>query len=106
MDMHTAPVAPAGGGMIQSMKRMMGSMTCMKISGYFDADYANAIIAHHKGALDTAQMEVAQGKNEKIKAFYHQAVFHHPGIYCKPRRYMISPTHHLKETVRRFLCMQ
>ena len=68
MDMDTAAIAPAGGGIMQSMKGMMGSMASMQMSGDFDVDYANAMIAHHQGALDMAQMEVAQGKDEKMKA--------------------------------------
>jgi uncharacterized protein (DUF305 family) len=55
-------------GLMQSMSSSMAAMKKMQMSGDFDADYANTMIAHHQGALDMAQVELSQGREEKVKA--------------------------------------
>lgn len=58
----------ADNGLMGSMNGMMNRMQSMKMSGDFDTDWANMMIEHHQGAIDMAQVEVSQGKNEKLKA--------------------------------------
>jgi uncharacterized protein (DUF305 family) len=54
-------------GLMGSMNTMMGKMTNMKMTGDFDADFANMMIEHHQGAIDMAHMEISKGTDEKIK---------------------------------------
>lgn len=57
-----------GGGMMGPMQSTMSKMQSMNMTGDFDVDFANMMIEHHQGGIDMAQMEVSQGKNEKLKA--------------------------------------
>lgn len=57
-----------GNGLMQPMDDMMAKMQSMKMTGDFDIDFANMMIEHHQGALDMAQAEVSNGKDEKMKA--------------------------------------
>ena len=54
--------------LMSSMNTMMDKITNMRMTGDFDADFANMMIEHHQGAIDMAQMEISKGANEKIKA--------------------------------------
>lgn len=55
-------------GMMGAMNNMMDKMNSMKMSGDFDIDFANMLIEHHQGAIDMAQVELSQGKDEKMKS--------------------------------------
>lgn len=57
-----------GSGMMAPMQSTMSKMQSMNMTGDFDIDFANMMIEHHQGGIDMAQMEVAQGKDEKMKA--------------------------------------
>jgi uncharacterized protein (DUF305 family) len=50
------------------MNSMMNKMHSMKMTGDFDLDWANMMIEHHQGGIDMAQVELSQGKDEKMKA--------------------------------------
>ena len=53
---------------MKAMDDMMGKMQLMKMTGDFDVDFANMMVEHHQGALDMAQVETSQGKDETMKA--------------------------------------
>lgn len=50
------------------MNSMMNKMHSMKMTGDFDVDWANMMIEHHQGGIDMAQVELSQGKDEKMKS--------------------------------------
>lgn len=55
-------------GMMSFMTSTMDRMKNMKMTGDFDIDFANMMIEHHQGAIDMAQTEISQGKDEKMKS--------------------------------------
>lgn len=67
-DTATGNTNSPGTDMMGSMNGMMEKMHGMKMSGDFDADWANMMIEHHQGAIDMAQAELSQGKDEKMKS--------------------------------------
>ena len=62
------------GDMKQSMMMGMDSMQKMQMSGDTDKDFAMMMKIHHQGALDMAQMELAQGKSPEMKAMAKQII--------------------------------
>lgn len=61
-------------GLMPGMSSMMAGMKSMQMTGDFDADYANAMIMHHQGALDMAQVAVSEGQDAKIKSMAQQII--------------------------------
>src|SRR5215203_5896424 len=55
-------------GMMSAMQPGMQKMQGMNMTGDFDVDFANVMVEHHQGAIDMAEMEIAQGKDEKMKS--------------------------------------
>ena len=55
-------------GMMSSMQSSMQKMQGMTMTGDFDVDFANMMIEHHQGGIDMAEMEISQGKDEKMKS--------------------------------------
>ena len=43
-------------------------MESMKMTGDTDRDFAAIMKAHHRGAIDMAQMELQSGKDAKMRA--------------------------------------
>ena len=66
--MNTGEMKKMDNGLMSSMNAMMDQMGSMKMSGDFDLDFANLMIAHHQGAIDMSKIEVEKGADEKIKA--------------------------------------
>ncbi len=64
----TQDTAQSGNGLMKSMNDMMDKMHSMQMSGDFDVDFANMMVEHHQGALDMAQVEASQGKDETMKS--------------------------------------
>lgn len=60
--------AAGSSDMKQSMMAGMDNMQKMPMSGDTDKDFAMMMKIHHQGALDMAQMELAQGKSAEMKA--------------------------------------
>lgn len=60
--------ATTGTDLMSVMNSMMNKMHSMKMTGDFDLDWANMMIEHHQGGIDMAQVELSQGKDEKMKA--------------------------------------
>lgn len=58
----------SGNDLMKSMDDGMAKMQSMQMSGDFDIDFANMMIEHHQGALDMSQVELSQGKDEKMKS--------------------------------------
>lgn len=61
-------------GMMSSMDGMHSMMKDMKMTGDFDYDFANMMMAHHQGAIDMAQMEISKGSNAETKAIAENIV--------------------------------
>lgn len=57
----------SGEGLMTSMNAMMDKMASMTMSGDFDIDFANMMIAHHQGAIDMSEQEFKSGKDDGIK---------------------------------------
>lgn len=55
-------------GLMKPMNEMMDKMHSMQMTGDFDIDFANTMVEHHQSALDMAQVELSQGKDETMKA--------------------------------------
>lgn len=51
----------------QMMTKMESDMNAVKMTGDFDADFANMMIPHHQSAVDMAEKYLPKGKDEKIK---------------------------------------
>ena len=64
----TQDTTKSGEGLMKSMNDMMDKMHSMQMTGDFDVDFANMMVAHHQGALDMAQIEASQGKDETMKS--------------------------------------
>ena len=67
------------GGM-PSMGDMQGAMTRMQqgmdlpSSGNVDVDFARMMIPHHQGAIDMAKVELAQGKDPKLRKLAEEII--------------------------------
>lgn len=59
---------PSSADLMKPMNDMMGRMQSMQMTGDFDVDFASMMIEHHQGGIDMAQIEVANGKNDQLKA--------------------------------------
>ena len=57
----------AGKSMMSMMQSMMDNMKAIPSTGNPDNDFASLMKAHHMGAIEMAQMEVAQGTDPQIK---------------------------------------
>ncbi len=58
----------------ETMKRMMDEMHHIKPTGNNDVDFAAMMIEHHKGAVEMAKVEIAQGNNSEMKAFAQKVI--------------------------------
>lgn len=54
-------------GFMASMNSIMDEMKNIKMTGDFDIDFANMMVAHHQAAIDMSKKEVSTGKDGKIK---------------------------------------
>jgi uncharacterized protein (DUF305 family) len=52
---------------MMTMDTMMKSMDAMKTTGNADADFLIMMIPHHQSAIDMAQVELKQGKDEETR---------------------------------------
>ena len=64
----THDTATSGTGLMKPMNDMMTKMHSVQMTGDFDVDWANLMAEHHQSAIDMAQVELSQGKDEKMKA--------------------------------------
>ena len=53
--------------LMASMNDMMGKMSTMKMKGNTDHDFAHMMLAHHKGAVAMADIELRDGKDATMK---------------------------------------
>ncbi len=65
MNMDTSGMASKS--MMSMMNSMMDNMKTMQSSGNPDNDFASMMKAHHLGAIEMAQMEVAKGTDAQMK---------------------------------------
>ena len=63
----TQDTSMQGGDLMKPMNDMMSKMHSMQMTGDFDIDFANMMAEHHQSALDMAQVEISQGKDETMK---------------------------------------
>ncbi len=70
----TADTAQGGASLMKASGSMMDKMHAKAPSGDFDIDYANMMIEHHQGAIDLSQVELSQGKDEKLKSIAQQII--------------------------------
>src|SRR5687767_6506614 len=56
-----------GKSMMSMMQSMMDNMKAIQSTGNPDNDFASMMKAHHMGAIEMAQMEVAKGSDPQIK---------------------------------------
>lgn len=67
-DTHSGNAQAASGkSMMQMMQESMDQMKAVKSTGNPDNDFAALMKIHHMGALEMAQVEVAQGNDQQIK---------------------------------------
>jgi uncharacterized protein (DUF305 family) len=66
-EMPTDTSGMAGKSMMSAMQNMMDNMKTMQSSGNPDNDFASMMKAHHIGAIEMAQMEVAKGTDAQVK---------------------------------------
>lgn len=67
--MHSTMPGMAGHhDMHGSMKGMMKDMESMKSTGDTDKDFASMMKMHHQGAINMAEMELKNGKDEKMRS--------------------------------------
>lgn len=64
----TQDTAQSGGDLMKPMNDMMDKMHLMQMTGDFDVDFASMMVEHHQGALDMAQVEASQGRDETMKS--------------------------------------
>lgn len=72
MNMDTAGMG--GKTMMTMMSGMMDGMKGMQSSGNPDNDFAAMMKAHHLGAIEMAQMEVAKGSDAQMKAMAQKMI--------------------------------
>jgi uncharacterized protein (DUF305 family) len=65
--MQAAPGSSGSMAMKQSMSGMMKDMHDMPMTGDSDHDFAAMMKAHHQGAIDMAQAELASGKDPTLR---------------------------------------
>jgi uncharacterized protein (DUF305 family) len=58
----------------RSMDHMMEAMHGMKFTGNNDIDFASMMIEHHRGAIDMANIELANGHDPDLKSFARQVI--------------------------------
>ena len=63
----------AGGDMHGAMTQMQQSMD-LPSSGNVDVDFARMMIPHHQGAIDMAKVELAQGKDPKLRKLAEEII--------------------------------
>lgn len=66
-DMPADTSGMSGKTMMSMMEGMMNNMMAIQSSNSPDNDFASMMKAHHMGAIDMAQMEVARGTDPQIK---------------------------------------
>ncbi len=67
MDKKDSMHGMGSGRMHGSMMKMMKDMESMKMSGDTDKDFAMMMKMHHQGAIDMAEIELKNGKDEKLQ---------------------------------------
>ena len=66
----------AGKSMMSMMQSMMDNMKAIPSTGNPDNDFASLMKAHHIGAIEMAQMEVAEGTDPQIKQMAQKMIDH------------------------------
>ncbi|HEY0091577.1 MAG TPA: DUF305 domain-containing protein [Flavobacterium sp.] len=61
------PEPPAENIFKASMNLMISALSSMELTEDFDVDYLKILVVLRQGAIELAKMEMAQGKNEKLK---------------------------------------
>lgn len=72
--MNSDTAGMAGKSMMSSMTNMMNAMKGMQSSGNPDNDFAAMMKAHHLGAIEMAQLQLAQGSDERLRTLAQKMV--------------------------------
>ncbi len=67
MPMPTPGAAPDAGSMMSAMDTMSRDMAAVPMTGDADRDFAGMMVPHHRGAIDMARYELAQGKDPAMR---------------------------------------
>lgn len=86
----THDTAASHADLMKPMNDMMGKMQSMQMTGDFDIDFANMMVEHHQGAIDMAQVEVSNGKDEKMKVKAQEIITKQKGEQQKLRDFVSS----------------
>jgi uncharacterized protein (DUF305 family) len=62
-----APAPRDPGAMMQSMDKMNKNMAAAPMTGDVDHDFVAMMIPHHQGAIDMAKVELAGGKDPRLR---------------------------------------
>ena len=65
--MDDAAMKNMDNAMMASMMTSMQKMNAVKMTGDFDAEYAEMMIPHHQGAIDMANLQLSKGTDEVLK---------------------------------------
>jgi uncharacterized protein (DUF305 family) len=72
--MATTSSGDAHHKMHQAMDGMHKDMMGMKSKGDVDQDFVSMMIRHHQGAIEMAQVELAEGKDPRAKEFARKII--------------------------------
>lgn len=67
MPMQQSSNDPATRAFQDANRRNMQTMMAMPMTGNADRDFATAMMHHHQGAIDMAQVELQYGKDAELK---------------------------------------
>jgi uncharacterized protein (DUF305 family) len=68
-EMMSGNAASAMQLLTESMENMLSTMTAMEMTGNIDHDFADMLIAHHRGAIDLTKIVLQSGDNTEIRSF-------------------------------------
>jgi uncharacterized protein (DUF305 family) len=73
---HATTTAPSAfdRAMTSAMNDMMTAMDHAPANGEADHDFATMMIAHHRGALDMAKLELRDGRDERLRRVAQEIV--------------------------------
>ena len=73
-NMHSGADSGGSQKMMQSMMEGMKDMQSMKMTGDVDRDFAAMMKMHHQKGIEMAQVQMQNGKDEKMKSFARKMI--------------------------------
>jgi uncharacterized protein (DUF305 family) len=91
----TVAAAPAmsalDGALSVAMQRMDGAMSRAAMTGDPDGDFMRMMIAHHRGAIDMAEIELRYGADVRVKRLAEEIVVTQQAEIDLMRYYLRTP---------------